>query len=170
MKFHTFIQRLAAAIVLTLVVPSIGLASEMKTQKKWEFAVDSAAEFEPMAAEIRQEMEAGKYSHLAERDRLAVDTDLNRVNRLLTKRDELSKLSQRDQVELVNAQERINAILIDNDADRIICKLEAKVGTRMKTKNCLTVREWAMVNAAAERTMQDMRVGGGKVPQIEDNQ
>lgn len=34
MKFHIFIQRLAAAVVLTLVVPSIGLASEMKTQKK----------------------------------------------------------------------------------------------------------------------------------------
>lgn len=68
-------------------------------------------------------------------------------------------------MELVNAQERINAILIDNDAGRIICKLEAKVGTRMKTKQCLTVREWAMVDAAAERTKMDMHMGGGKLPQ-----
>lgn len=170
MKSRSFVQRLATTFALALLVPAIGLATETKAEKKWDFAIDSAAEFEPMAAEIRQEMQDGRYSHLAERDRLAVDTDLNRVNRLLNKRDELSKLAQRDQVELVNAQERINAILIDNDADRIICKLEAKVGTRMKSKNCLTVREWAMVNAAAERTMQDMRVGGGKVPQLKDDQ
>src|SRR5690606_2046016 len=105
------------------------------------------------------------------RDRLAVDTDLSRVTRLLIKRDENnSKLAKRDEVELINAQERINAILIDNEADRIVCKLEAKVGTRMKSKNCMSVRDWAMVNAAAERTMRDMRAGGGGLPRLRDDE
>ena len=167
MKLQTFTLPLIMAVVLTLLVPLTGHAAE----KKWEFAIDSAAEFEVQAVEIRKEMQDGRYSHLAERDRAAVDSDLNRVTRLLIKRDENnSKLAKRDEVELMNAQERINAILIDNDADRIICKLEAKVGTRMKSKNCLTVREWAMVQSAADRTARDMRHAGGGLPQLGHDQ
>ena len=169
MNRFSFFQRLGMSLCLALLVPTIALASEMKTEQKWNFTVDSAAEFEPIADQIRQEMQDGRYSHLEERDRLAVDTDLSRVTRLLIKRDEnRSKLAKRDEVELRNAQERINAILIDNEADRIVCKLEAKVGTRMKSKNCMSVRDWAMVNAAAERTMRDMRAAGGKLPDLEN--
>lgn len=163
MKSQTFTQPLIMALALALLVPLTGYAAE----KKWEFAIDSVAEFDAQAIEIRKEMQDGRYSHLAERDRAAVDSDLNRVTRLLNKQEELSRLGKRDQVELMNAQERINAILIDNDADRIICKLEAKVGTRMKTKNCLTVREWAMVQSAADRTTRDMQHAGGRLPRLD---
>lgn len=167
----SFFPRLGMSLCLALLVPTIALASEMKTEQRWNFTVDSAAEFEPIADQIRQDMQDGRYSHLEERDRLAVDTDLSRVTRLLIKRDENnSKLAKRDEVELINAQERINAILIDNEADRIVCKLEAKVGTRMKSKNCMSVRDWAMVNAAAERTMRDMRAGGGGLPRLRDDE
>lgn len=163
MKVHVFPQPFILAVALSLLVAFSAQAAE----KKWEFAIDSAAEFEAQAVEIRNEMRDGRYSHLTERDRAAVDSNLNRVTRLLNKRDELSQLSNRDQVELVNAQERINAVLTENDPDRIVCKLEAKVGTRMKTKNCLTVREWAVLNSAAERTARDIRHAGGALPRSE---
>lgn len=163
MKLQTFTQPLIMAVVLTFLIPLTGHAAE----KKWEFAIDSAAEFEAQAVEIRKEMQDGRYSHLDERDRAAVDSDLNRVTRLLNKQDELSQLSNRDQVELVNAQERINAVLTDNDPDRIVCKLEARVGTRMKTKNCLTAREWAVLKSEADRTAQGILHAGGKLPRSE---
>lgn len=154
-------------LITTFAFAALASTAVQGAEKKWDFAIESAAQFEEQAVEIRQQIDAGQYPHVEDRDRAAVEADLNRVSRLLNKRDELSQLSHRDQVELMNAQERINAILIDNDADRVVCKLEAKVGTRMKTKNCLTVREWAMVQSAADRTARDIQRAGGKLPNME---
>ena len=160
MKLEFSLKALTTLLALAMLAPVTGQAAE----EKWDFAIDSPAEFDEQAVEIRQEMADGRYSHLSERDQRAVESDLNRVSRLLAKNDDISRLNNRDQVELVNAQERINAILIDNEADRLVCKLESKVGTRMKTKRCLTVQEWAMVQGETDRAIHFMRGVGALEP------
>ncbi len=148
------------AVVLAVFVPTLGHAAE----KKWEFNIDSPEQFEEEAAQLRQSLAAGEYANLSDRDRRAIEADLNRLGRLLNKRGDLADLGDRDQIELMNAQERIHARLSGNNDDRMVCKLEAKTGTRMKTKRCLTVSEWAMVQAAADRVVQDIRAQGTRLP------
>lgn len=159
MKPASFIPCLTMLLMLAFLAPA---SAHKKTDSQWEFSI-TVAEFEERADWIRQEMDDGQYSGVSPSDRKTVEGDLRRIIHLLKKHDDPSRLSRTDQVRLVNAQERINAILTNNDADRLVCKLEASVGTRMKTKRCLTVQEWATVEAAAERMKQDMRLGGGSM-------
>lgn len=146
-------------LALALAAPA---SAHKKTDSQWEFSITAAA-FEARADWIRQEMDDGQYSGVSPSDRKTVEGDLRRIIHLLKKHDDPSRLSRTDQVRLVNAQERINAILTGSDANRLVCKLEASVGTRMKTKRCLTMQEWATVEAASDRMKQDIRLGGGSM-------
>jgi hypothetical protein len=45
--------------------------------------------------------------------------------------------------EVANAQEEANALLTDNDGDRLICRYEKRTGSHFRVKRCSTVDELA---------------------------
>ncbi len=56
----------------------------------------------------------GEYGGISGSERSAVNADLERIATLLSKRGAASELNDNEQVDLMNAQERINAVLTKN--------------------------------------------------------
>ncbi len=94
----------------------------------------------------------GQYGNIGVSDRNAVEADLNRIAELLARKGSASALSDGEQVDLANAQERINAVLTRNDGDRLVCTYERRSGSNFKYKNCMTASQ-------RERTRQQSMDG-----------
>lgn len=133
----------------------------------WKFAESTPEAFEAQAAEVRKEMGTdGKYSAISVDDRTAVDTDLARIDALLKSKGSATKLNDAEQVDLMNAQERINAILTKNDGNRLICTLEPRTGSNFKQKICRTEAERAAIRRSSQKAFQDdlMRGSASQAP------
>lgn len=153
------------AVCAVLAFPVVGSASAAKGAE-WKFKVDTPQAFEAQAAEVRKEMGTdGRYGAISVDDRTAVDTDLDRIDALVRKRGSASKLNDAEQVELMNAQERINAVLTNNDGNRLICTMEPRTGTKFKTKVCLTQHERDQVRLKSQQGYQDSLMGGSATQQ-----
>jgi hypothetical protein len=157
---------MSRAFALPLVLLA-GLAFGLPTsvhaakQKPWTFAIASAADFEAQAAEVRKEMEPeGRFGTISADERTAVEADLDRISSLLGQKGTPARLNDPQQVEMANAQERINAILTGNDGDRLICKFEPRTGTKFKEKVCLTQREWTRTREDATKAWRDSLMAG----------
>jgi len=148
-----------------LAIPAVGSASSAKGAP-WKFAADTPVEFEAQAAEVRKEMGTdGKYGAISVADRTAVEGDLDKIKALLESRGSAGKLEDREQVDLVNAQERINAVLTRNDGNRLVCVLETRSGTHFKEKVCQTAREREAIRRKSQQGFQDTLMKGGATQQ-----
>ena len=122
----------------------------------WKVAVDTPQAFEAQAAQVRKEMgPRGQYGGISLNERTAVGTDLDQIDVLLRKRGSATKLNDVDQVALMNAQERINAVLTRNEGNRLICTLEAHTGTNFKQKVCRTQAEIDGTRRNSQKAFQD---------------
>ena len=139
-----------------LALPVIGSAGAA-TGAPWKFAVDTPAAFEAQAAEVRKEMGAdGQYGGITLSDRNAVEADLGTIDALLRKRGSATKLNDAEQVELMNAQEHINAVLTSNDGNRLICTMESRTGTKFKMKVCQTAKERERIRARGREGFENL--------------
>lgn|SRR5574337_192892 len=141
---------LAACAVFAL--PILGHAAATP----WKVVVDTPRAFEAQAAQVRKEMgPRGQYGGISASDRAVVDADLDTIDALLRKRGSAAKLSDSDQVALMNAQERINAVLTRNEGNRLICTLEARTGSNFKQKVCRTQAEIDSIRRKSQQGFQD---------------
>ena len=146
---------LCGAILVGILAlpPGVGAAQ----QKSWQFAVDTPEEFSVAAAALRLEMEPeGRYAEASAADRAAVERDLALMQRLIESRGTAGQLPERQQVELANAQERVNAILTRNDGDRMVCTYERRTGSNFKEKICATARARDHARKDAREGMRDL--------------
>lgn len=151
---------LGIAVGGVLAFPVVGSASAAKGMP-WKFAVDTPAAFEAQAADVRKEMGTnGKYGAISVADRTAVEADLDKIDALVRKRGSADKLNDADQVDLMNAQERINAVLTRNEGNRLICKMEPRTGTNFKVKVCMTAHERDEIRRKSQEAFQDNLMGG----------
>lgn len=151
-------------LVLALVACGFaGTAVAKRGETAWTFKADTSAAFEEQAAKVREEMqESGSYADISASDRKAVEADLEKIGELLKRKGSASALSDGEQVELVNAQERVNATLTRNDGDRLVCTYERRSGSNFKYKTCMTAsqRESAR-NKSREGFQNELLKGGG---------
>ena len=146
---------LAACAVFAL--PLLGHAAGAQ----WKLVADTPQAFEAQAAQVRKEMAPhGKYGGISLNDRTAVDADLDQMDALLRKRGSASKLNDSDQVALMNAQERINAVLTRNEGNRLICTLESRTGTNFKQKICRTQAQIDGIRRNAQQGFRDSLMKG----------
>ena len=146
-----------------LVIPLICSASAAKGEP-WNFTVDTPEAFAAQAAEVRKEMgDEGRYRELSEADRAAVDADIQRIEGLLQRKGSAEKLNASEQVDLVNAQERINALLTKNDGNRLICTLEERTGTKFKVKVCQTAFQREEIRRKSQQGYRDALMQGSGV-------
>lgn len=159
---HRFTAPLLA-LACAVLLPTIVHAAK---QKSWNFAVDSPAEFEAQAAEIRQEMGTdGQYGAISVNDRKAVEADLERIEAILTSKDSMDRLNDQQKIDIVNAQERINAVLTKNDGNRLICTMEQRTGTKFKEKVCVTAKQREQIRDDAQKAYRDTLMKGGGTQQ-----
>lgn len=164
-------RRLIPALLVAATM-AIGFAlpndADGRTRPKtWTFDASSGADFEAQAAEVRKEMGTdGRYGAISVDDRKAVEADLDRIEALLGPKDSPARLNDQQQVDLINAQERINAVLTKNDGNRLICTMEQRTGTRFKEKVCVTQRERDKIREDSQKAYRDtlMKGGGSQSP------
>lgn len=139
-----------------------GSAVARTMSEPWKVAV-TAADFEAQVAEVRAEMAPnGRYDDLTATDRTTVEADLERIGALLRSNESGKPLTDRDQLELANAQERVKAILTRNDGDRLICTMEPRTGTKFKDKVCQTARQREEIRRKSQEGFQrEFMKGGG---------
>lgn len=141
---------------LALVLVACGFAGAAvakRGESAWIFKADTPAAFEEQAAKVREGMRgSGPYANISASDRHALEVDLDKIGELLRRKGSASALSDGEQVDLVNAQERVNAILTHNDGDRLICTYERRSGSNFKYKTCLTASQ-------RDRTRQQSQEG-----------
>ncbi|MBZ0223015.1 MAG: hypothetical protein IT467_08450 [Dokdonella sp.] len=154
---RSFLPLVLAAGLFGAAIPAMARVAD----QPWQSSVDSAA-FAKQAKEVRDEMQpAGRYGDIGAADRSEVETNLATMQKLFDARGMVSKMNNAEQVELANAQEKINALLTSNDGDRKICTLEQRSGTHFKTKVCMTARERAEVTRGSQEAYRNELMKGG---------
>ena len=126
------------AIVLTLFAQCAFATTKVEPPLR----AKSKAEFEQVVTQIRAEMQPnGRFGTLDERARQSVDSGLGEMSALFDKTPEVANMTEADKRTLFNTQEEVNAALLKNDGDRLVCKKEIRSGTHFPTTICRTARE-----------------------------
>lgn len=145
---------------------TVGTATAKSLGQHWKFNADTPAAFEEQAAKVRDEMKpSGQYAGITTSDRHAVEVDLDKISELLKRKGSASALSEGEQVELANAQERVNAVLTRNDGDRLVCTYERRSGSNFKYKNCMTVSDRDSIRRKSQEGFQNEIMKGGGTQQ-----
>ncbi len=132
---------LLGVILAATCLPGI---AEAKKAKGTDAAVQAtnATAFAEQSAQVRKEMKpGGRYMDITVEERAEVERNLEVIARLFAETSELGAMSDRQKVDLVNAQETANALLTKNDDDRLICATRRPTGSNFKQKQCMTARQ-----------------------------
>jgi hypothetical protein len=153
----------AAALVLLFVVLPV-LAEEAPLLPREKLA---PREFPLVAGWIEDEMQpGGRFEHVTRRERDAVAADLARMQGVLSGVAGIEALDEATRVDLLNAQERINAVLARRDGERLICERRARLGSNRRETWCETYAErQARIRGTRERANELNR----RVQQCDDN-
>ncbi len=144
-------------------LPILGHAASAPSK----MVVDTPQAFEAQAAQVRKEMGPhGKYGGISADERTAVNADLDKIDALLRKQSATAKLKDSEQVDLMNAQERINAVLTRNEGNRLVCTLEARTGTKFKDKVCRTQAEIDSIRLNSQQGFQDDLMRGSALMEM----
>jgi hypothetical protein len=148
---------------LVLALAACGVAGTAAAKgQQWTFKADTPAQFEEQATKVREEMKPdGQYGNIGASDRNAVEADLGKIAELLGRKGSASALSDGEQVDLANAQERVNAVLTRNDGDRLICTYERRSGSNFKYKSCMTASQRDAVRRKSQEGFQNELLKGG---------
>lgn len=116
--------------------------------------------FNQEAATVRRGMQTGGvYGYMKPAEKAHVETRLGEMQALLQNHATQDQLSPQDKVALLNAQEEVNALLLHNDNNRLICERGTPTGSRIHQTTCHTHGE---LMARQER---DQRLLGDKQQQ-----
>ena len=147
---------IAMAIALSLSAFHPALAKEH--YKEPGVKADTKEAFEPIAADVRKEMEGGgRFEYVKPDERKTVDAKLDEMNKLFEKSGSVSAMTQDEKVALFNAQETVNAILTRRDRDRVICKNEAPIGSHIPVTSCHTYGQEVEAREGTQKQMADWK-------------
>jgi hypothetical protein len=125
-----------AVIALAMILPIL-CAAEPAIEKR--LVAQTLEAFEQEAAAVRENLQpGGVYEHMKEADKAHVHMGLERMHKLLENHAGQGDLSQAEKVALLNMQEEVNAVLLHNDSNRLICEIGAPTGSRIRVKTCNT--------------------------------
>jgi hypothetical protein len=140
---------LAALLPLTFAV-----AGENYTEANKN--ADSREKLSAVAAGVRSQMHAGgRFEFVKPIERETIDRKFAEMDALFAQAGAVADMKEDAKVKLFDAQETINSILTQRDAERLICKREPIMDSHIPTTTCQTYRQQL---AKAEITRQKMSV------------
>lgn len=153
-----FMWLLTCVLVVLIATP----AQARKADPPWQGGADAEV-FHAKATLLREQMQSGeRFGELSMQERSSVEQNLAGMAEVFDRRGSMDRMSNEEQIYVVNAQESINALLTRNDGDRLVCRMEQRTGTNFRHKVCLTAREWADTSRRARETYQnEFHKGGG---------
>ena len=114
-------------------------------------------QFPALAALIRGEMgPGGRWEYMKAKERMTIEVSLDTMERTLAGHQDVAELTEYEKVEVLNAQEQINAILTRRDKDRLICERRKIVGSQLPQNVCETYGEKVRRNAEAKERYFDL--------------
>lgn len=85
---------------------------------------------------------SGEYGRLKRGSEKQLQTARDRIADLLAGHTSARELPPEDRIAIYDAQQEINSILNNQDKNRVICRREARTGSRLATINeCMTIAE-----------------------------
>jgi hypothetical protein len=123
------------------VVAALALAYAASAQASID-KVTTADQFRQNADSVREQMrDGGRYQGLSRDERDQVERELGRMQALFDQYGSTDEMAPAKKVDLFNAQERANAILTENDGDRLVCRMERRTGSKMSERTCRKVSD-----------------------------
>lgn len=151
-----------ALVFAALTMPSVGMAARMPPSPQIVTA-QTLEDFEYQAARIRAEMLPGKrYADLKQRELNYVNELLQRIHGVLQTHGPVPRMAQEQRIGLLNLQERVNAVLTGNEANRMLCEWTRVAGSQRRQQICMTSAERERIRAR-DREMFLQRVQQGRV-------
>ena len=144
--------------VFIVVLASVFCTAAFAKDKEAEPAVkaDTADKFAQTVEQIHKEMAPkGRYEYITPARKSELDSELGQMSALMQKNGSVAAMPSEDRVKLFNAQEKVNAILTDNDSGRLICTKVAPVGSHIPVTKCRTYGEIASQRRTDQKFLQD---------------
>ncbi len=93
--------------------------------------------FAQQAQEVREGMQpGGQYDFIRPRKRSAIESDLNLMTGMLARYESAARMPPEELVALYNAQERVNAALMQREQKQQICERRRTVGSNIPKTVC----------------------------------
>ncbi|WP_440222231.1 hypothetical protein ACQQ2N_14180 [Dokdonella sp. MW10] len=146
-RIDTLLRRHAClAAVLAASVLAGGASTHATAQSldelQFKVSVETPADFRAEADRIRASMgEGGRHAGIASREKGRVEALLITMQSLFDARGGGGAFNETDRIAAMNAQEEINAILLRNDGDRIVCEFVTQTGSHRRSKICMTAAQ-----------------------------
>lgn len=137
-------------LVCAVLVLSLGAAAHA------EGPTTSVEDFLAYMTELRTGLESDHPKPLSEKEWQLFDSADRDIRRILAGKASIDELSLRQQEQLINAQERVTAILTGAEDDRLICRRERTVGTHFQRTTCVTVRQRRQEQEDAQHALNRM--------------
>ena len=123
--------------------------------------IGDVSEFLDYQRTVRSKIEDGKYGKFSRSEINRLDRAQNTMFKLLTGKESTDELSEKERMEVFNAQQEVQALLAENDQDKVTCRREKSVGSHFRRSNCKTQAQREREAEAARTSMQDRVRGTG---------
>ena len=141
-------------ITLTLGLTFICTAAFAAEKVRGFEKADTRDKFEQLVVLVKQEMGSeGRYRFVSPSDRIVVERRFDDMRVVFSKNDSIIAMDLDQKTALYNAQEKINAILTQNDTNRIVCQNKKIIGSNIPRRTCMTYGELKEEEMAAQEYM-----------------
>lgn len=149
------ISSLCSIAFTALIAVSAPAFAASKNGSEGVIAATTPEAFATQAEDVRKEMRAGgRYGNISAANRQKVDAQLDFIGNLLQRKGSVDALNDKEKVQLMNAQEEANAVLVGYDDQQLVCEFRKIAGSNRKEKVCQTKREIA---SAREQSQDSYR-------------
>jgi hypothetical protein len=107
----------------------------------------------------------GRYQFVKDEEKQTVERNLTAIAGLFD-RNVGHQLNENEKVELVNAQEQINAILAQRDSQRVVCERRAPTGSHLQQSTC---RTYGQIEQERADTQYMLRQAGASRESLKGN-
>lgn len=146
--------RIISCVAFALAVVAGPVAAKKDKETEKVVLADTPDRFASSATAVRDQMEPGKrFEFLSDIDRESVNRSLDLMAAMIEENGTVSAMSDSEQVRLFNEQEKVNGLLVQNAADRLICKYERPIGSQIPRKSCVTLRELKLGQRHGQKAM-----------------
>ena len=116
-------------------------------------------QFSQVVDTIEAEMTpGGLFGEVKPEDQDTVRKALARMSKMLEGHKAIAELTEEEKVQLINDQELVNALLLGNQKDQVVCYRREVPGTHIHQNVCETNRDAAMRREESRKTIRDMEV------------
>lgn len=147
------------ALVISILFALVASAFASPEQPKPVFGEKVApTDFPELITMIREEIQPrGRWEYVPDSERPTLETQLKVMENLLEGHVSIDELSNDEKLQLINAQEHVNAILTQHDGRRLICERMTPTGSHRPKNVCVTLAQRRQATEDSRRFLDDVQ-------------